>query len=78
MFTAVAVLTALLVAAGAAVGFAWYLTSRLIAVTRVHDTYPLRVLAVDTRDTTVTLTAGPDAAEPGSFRLAWPGLAGRV
>jgi len=73
MFAAVAVLTVLLLAAGAAAGFAWYLTSRLIAVTRVHDTYPLRVLAVGAGDATVTLTAGPDAAEPGSFRLAWPG-----
>jgi uncharacterized protein len=73
MFAAVAVLTTLLLAAGGTVGFAWYLTSRLVAVTRVFDTYPLRVLAVGTRDATVTLTAGPDAAEPGSFRLAWPG-----
>lgn len=73
MFAAVAVLTTLLLAAGGIVGFAWYLTSRLIAVTRVNDTYPLRVLAVGAGDATVTLTAGPDAAEPGSFRLAWPG-----
>jgi len=73
MFAAIAVLTALLLAAGVAAGFAWYLTSRLIAVTRVHDAYPLRVLAVGAGDATVTLTAGPDAAEPGSFRLAWPG-----
>jgi uncharacterized protein len=73
MFAAVAVLTALLVAAGATAGFAWYLTSRLVAVTHVSDTYPLRVLAVGAGDATVTLTAGPDAAEPGSFRLAWPG-----
>jgi pimeloyl-ACP methyl ester carboxylesterase len=58
---------------GATAGFAWYLTSRLITVSRVHDSYPLRVLAVSTRAATVTLTAGPDAAEPGSFRLAWPG-----
>jgi pimeloyl-ACP methyl ester carboxylesterase len=73
MYAAIAVLTALLLAAGATVGFAWYLTSRLVAVTRVHDSYPLRVLAVGTGDATVTLAAGPDAAEPGSFRLAWPG-----
>jgi pimeloyl-ACP methyl ester carboxylesterase len=73
MFAAVAVLTVLLLAAGATAGFAWYLTSRLVAVTHVHDSYPLRVLAVGTGDATVTLTAGPDAAEPGSFRLAWPG-----
>ena len=64
--------------AGAFAGFAWYLTSRLVAVTHVHDTYPLQVLAVGTRDATVTLTNGPDAAEPGSFRLAWPGGHGKV
>jgi len=81
MFAAAAVLTALLLAAGLTVGFAWYLTSRLVAVTHVHDTYPLRVLAIGTGDATVMLTAGPDAAEPGSFRLAWPGghgIAGSV
>jgi pimeloyl-ACP methyl ester carboxylesterase len=72
-FAAAAMLTALLLVAGLTVGFAWYLTSRLVAVTHVQDTYPLRVRAVDTRDATVTLTTGPDAAEPGSFRLAWPG-----
>jgi pimeloyl-ACP methyl ester carboxylesterase len=73
MFAAAAMLTALLLVAGLTVGFAWYLTSRLVAVTHVHDTYPLQVLAIGTRDATVTLTAGPDAAEPGSFRLAWSG-----
>ena len=78
MFAAVAMLIALLLVAGLTVGFAWYLTSRLVAVTHVHDTYPLRVLAVGTREATVTLTAGPDAAEPGSFRLAWPGGYGIV
>jgi pimeloyl-ACP methyl ester carboxylesterase len=39
----------------------------------VHDTYPLHVLAVDTRGMTITISDGPDAAEPGIFRLAWPG-----
>jgi pimeloyl-ACP methyl ester carboxylesterase len=73
MFAAAAMLITLLLVAGLTVGFAWYLTSRLVAVTHVHDTYPLQVLAVDAKDATVTLTAGPDAAEPGSFRLAWPG-----
>ena len=48
-------------------------TSRLIAVAHVHDSYPLRVLAVGSRGTTVMLSNGPDAAEPGTFRLAWPG-----
>jgi uncharacterized protein len=78
MFAAAALLTVLLLVAGLIMGFAWYLTSRLVAVTHVHDTYPLRVLAVGTGDATVTLTAGPDAAEPGSFRLAWPGGYGVV
>jgi pimeloyl-ACP methyl ester carboxylesterase len=73
MFAAFAVLTALLLVAGGTAGFAWYLTSRLVTVTHVNDTYPLRVLAIGAGDATVTLTAGPDAAEPGSFRLAWPG-----
>lgn len=78
IFAAAATLTALLLVASLTVAFAWYLTSRLAAVTHVHDTYPLRVLAVSTRNATVTLTAGPDAAEPGSFRLAWPGGYGIV
>lgn len=62
----------MLVLAGATAGFAWYLTCRLMAVTRVRDSYPLVVLAVGAGDATITLTAGPDAAEPGTFRLAWP------
>jgi len=70
----IAVVAVLLVLASvAASAFAWYVTSRLIAVTHVHDAYPLRVLAVGPKQATVTLTAGPDAAEPGTFRLAWPG-----
>jgi len=44
----------------------------------VHDTYPLHVLAVDTRGMTITLSDGPDAAESGIFRLAWPGGHARV
>jgi uncharacterized protein len=39
----------------------------------VRDTYPLQVLAIASNGTTVTLSSGQDAAEPGSFRLAWPG-----
>jgi pimeloyl-ACP methyl ester carboxylesterase len=62
----------------ATAGFAWYTSSRLIAVTHVHDTYPLRVLAVGSRGTTVTLSDGPDAAEPGTFLLAWPRGQARV
>jgi pimeloyl-ACP methyl ester carboxylesterase len=69
---AVALCAALLLASAACAGLTWYLTSRLIAVTHVTDSYPLRVLAVGPAGS-VTLTAGPDAAEPGTFRLAWPG-----
>ena len=62
----------LLLLTSATAGFAWYLTSRLVAVSHVYDIYPLRVLAI-AAGTTVRLSSGPDAAEPGSFRLAWPG-----
>jgi pimeloyl-ACP methyl ester carboxylesterase len=44
-----------------------------MAIVHVHDTYPLRVLAVDAGMGIVVLDRGPDAAEPGSFRLAWRG-----
>jgi pimeloyl-ACP methyl ester carboxylesterase len=71
-------LTVLLLLVVAITGSAWYTTSRLIAVTHVHDTYPLRVLAVGTGRTTVELSDGPDAAEPGTFRLAWPTGHGRA
>jgi pimeloyl-ACP methyl ester carboxylesterase len=67
-----------LLLAAAAAGFSWYATSRLIAVSRVRDSYPLRVLAVGHEDKTITLSSGPDAAEPGAFRLAWPGGQARV
>jgi len=59
-------------------GGVWYLTGRLTAVTHVHDTYPLRVAAVDVGAGKITLRRGPDAAEPGTFRLAWPGGAARL
>jgi uncharacterized protein len=74
-------LALILILAAVTVGFAWYVTSRLIAVTRVQDSYPLRVIAVSADRTIVTLSSGPDAAEPGTFRLAWPGgraFVGRV
>ena len=64
---------ALFVVAATANGLAWYATSRLTRIDPVSDSYPLRVLAVGAGATTVTLSAGPDAAEPGTFRLAWPG-----
>jgi pimeloyl-ACP methyl ester carboxylesterase len=66
-------LAVVLLLAAVTAGLAWYATSRLIAVTHVEDSYPLRVLAVGPGGTTVTLSSGPDAAEPGTFRLAWPG-----
>jgi len=71
-------LAVILALAAVTAGFAWYATSRLIAVTHVQDSYPLRVLAVGPRRATVTLSSGPDAAEPGTFRLAWPGGHARV
>jgi pimeloyl-ACP methyl ester carboxylesterase len=52
---------------------AWYASGRLMAIVHVHDTYPLRVVAVDARRADVILDRGPDATEPGSFRLAWRG-----
>jgi pimeloyl-ACP methyl ester carboxylesterase len=57
----------------AVVGAAWYVSGRLTAITHVRDTYPLRVLASDTVNRIVVLRRGPDAAEPGTFRLAWRG-----
>lgn len=57
----------------AVLGAAWYVSGRVIAVAWVSDSYPLRVVASDQRARLVVLTRGPDAAEPGSFRLAWRG-----
>lgn len=54
-------------------GAAWYASDRLMAIVRVHDIYPLRVVAGYTQRGTVILDHGPDATEPGSFRLAWHG-----
>jgi pimeloyl-ACP methyl ester carboxylesterase len=64
---------ALIAALGAVLGAAWYVTVRLTAITQVQDNYPLRVLASDTKSRIVLLTRGPDATEPGTFRLAWRG-----
>ncbi len=66
-------MSALILAFSAAVGAAWYVTGRLTAITHVRDTYPLRVLAGDATSRIVVLRRGPDAAEPGTFRLAWRG-----
>lgn len=61
------------VALVAAIGTAWYASGRLMAIVHVHDSHPLRVLAVNAGRSIVVLDRGPDAAEPGSFRLAWRG-----
>jgi pimeloyl-ACP methyl ester carboxylesterase len=50
----------------------WYFVDRLVQVTPVAESYPLQVVAVDPTGT-VKLSRGPDADEPGSFRLSWPG-----
>lgn len=50
---------------------AWYVSGRLTAITRIHDSYPLRLIAADVDRHTIVLSRGPDAAEPGTFRLAW-------
>ena len=54
-------------------GATWYASGRFMAIVRVHDVYPLHVVASDTRSGIVILSRGPDATEPGSFRLAWHG-----
>ncbi len=64
---------ALIAALGAVLGAAWYVAGRLTAITHVQDSYQLRVLASDTQSRVVVLTRGPDATEPGTFRLAWRG-----
>jgi pimeloyl-ACP methyl ester carboxylesterase len=51
---------------------AWYSSGRLMAITHVHDSYPLHVIARDRAAGTVVLSRGQDATEPGTFRLAWP------
>lgn len=64
--------TALAVALGALGATSLYLAHRLVDPRPVTDAYPLRVVAIDTAAATVTLSNGPDAGEPGSFRLSWP------
>ncbi len=70
---AAAFVGALVVLLVALFGAAWYTSGRLMAVVHVGDSYPLRVLAVDTNNGVLVLGRGPDAAEPGTFRLAWRG-----
>jgi pimeloyl-ACP methyl ester carboxylesterase len=48
-----------------------YFAHRLVQVRPVEERYALRVVALAATGT-VTLTRGPDADEPGSFRLSWP------
>ncbi len=69
----IALLSALILVLLAALGAAWYVSGRLMAIVHVHDTYALRVLAVDASRGIVVLDRGPDATEPGTFRLAWRG-----
>jgi pimeloyl-ACP methyl ester carboxylesterase len=70
---AIGLLCTVIAALGAVLGAAWYVTGRLIAITHVQDSYQLRVLASDAKSRVVVLARGPDATEPGTFRLAWPG-----
>ncbi len=56
----------------------WYFAQRLARLDPVVETYPLRVVAVDTLAATVTLSHGQNAGEPGSFRLSWPSGRARV
>jgi pimeloyl-ACP methyl ester carboxylesterase len=65
--------TVIVVLAVAVLGAAWYASGQLMAVIHVGDSYPLRVLAVHTSNGVLVLGQGPDAAEPGTFRLAWRG-----
>ncbi len=67
----------LLIGAGAT-GLAWYTAVRLTDVQHVRPAYPLRVVAVGPGQRYVVLSRGPDAAEPGTFRLSWPGGQGLV
>jgi pimeloyl-ACP methyl ester carboxylesterase len=67
----IAVLAVLAVLTTAVAALAWYAAVRLTDLTHVTDAHPLRVLAVG--GGTVTVTRGPDATEPGTFRLAWAG-----
>jgi uncharacterized protein len=76
-YLALAILPASVLVAATAVA-AWYTTSRLTAIHYVVDTYPLRILAIGAGGTNVTLSKGPDATEPGSFRMAWRGGHARV
>ena len=69
----VAVVVAITVLAAATIGLAWYSAVRLTDVVHVGPSYPLRVLSVGRAQRYVVLSRGPDALEPGTFRLAWKG-----
>lgn len=66
------VATALGLAVVAPCVMTWLSATRLTQVTPVTESYPLRVLGIDTAAATVTLSRGLDADEPGEFRLSWP------
>jgi uncharacterized protein len=68
-----ALLIALIAPSLATFGIAWYASGQLMAIIHVRDSYPLRVAAAGAASGTIVLSRGPDATEPGSFRLAWPG-----
>jgi esterase/lipase len=70
---AIALVSILMALLFAVFGVAWYASGRLMAITHVRASYPLRVVASDTQNGIVVLRRGTDAAEPGTFRLAWPG-----
>jgi pimeloyl-ACP methyl ester carboxylesterase len=75
-----AVLAAACLACAAAIGATGcYLAQRLVAVHPAPTAHPLRVLDVGAGR--VVLSRGPDADEPGSFRVEWAGghaMVGRV
>lgn len=72
-----AVLLAVMVAAGAVVGgIGWYYSGQLLNVSHGPEPYDLRVAAADAD--TVRLTRTADSARPGTFGLAWPGGAALV
>ncbi len=60
------------------------LARRLVQVRPAGEGYPLRVVALGGPSTTggaastVTVTRGADADEPGTFRLSWPGGSARA
>ncbi len=54
----------------------WYAANRLMDVGPAPHSYPLRVVGVG--QVTIVLAHGPNAEEPGSFRLTWRGGQARI